>query len=199
MSASDLLPLSSLLLLAEAPMRTICVQDLPQSHYQAALVVEGQELLRGNRSRVVFMANVLADKLKDARGPLALVIAHERTAPRARRQVFWQCEHAGALRFVVCFGGAQLRGLEIAGAAVDLARYEWIRLEAGTHVQLQLDNPQNIVAEAIIVVIVEHALPPSREDRRPRWLEELSDASHLGGPTRVKGDTEAPAADRRPW
>lgn len=130
----------------------VAVSDWPGS-YQAVLSLDGRELWQGNRSRVVFLAGVLEEKL--GTGHLELAVVRASIAARARARVAWDSIGKGTLRFAVSFGGASLLSVGIEGMSFVPARCDGLLLENHTRLTLELENAQGASVDATVVLMVE--------------------------------------------
>jgi hypothetical protein len=153
------------------PAPTLRVEDLPHLPYEAALFIQDREVVRGNRSRVVYLANVFSEKLRSAQAPLELVTLFAAVAPRSQAELQWESPRAGRLRFCVCFGGVQLRGMKLGHKLLGGRSGEDLRLEVGAILRIHLDNHQGADTRAMVCLITELPSPALLlRDRAPAFV-----------------------------
>jgi len=80
---------------------------------QATLELDGQPLVRGNRSRVVLMAGASRRRLRELSGRSQVVVLQQILADSQSTTLCWTAPFAGSILHVACFGGAELTSVRI--------------------------------------------------------------------------------------
>ncbi len=123
---------------------------------QVVLALDAVPTLRGNRSRVVLISNLLEASLGNLAGELRLVVLQQDVPPQDRGVLRWLSPTPGVLLHLEHFGGLVLEGLRGPGEPFTPERQRPLR--QGHALELALFNPSVTAQRAVVVLLVDAIL-----------------------------------------
>lgn len=144
---------------------------------EAALRFDGRELLRGNRSRLVYLAGELAVRLPSTHGPLDVLVLPKRIRGPSSH-ITWHDPPTSVLHLAVCFGGAQITELSLRGVHSDVNPSAPFVLSESVPVTWQLARRESSDVSIELLIVVERI--PSAHRYEPLTLDSNQTAHLLG-------------------
>lgn len=127
--------------------------EVPSTGFcEAALHLDGRELLRGNRSRIVFLAGELRARLARLAGDVQIAVIRKEIGPSARAIAYWTSQAPVTLRFAACFGGGKLVDIRIGGQIVQPATLEVATVAKDVRVAMVVEGRPQASAEIVLLL-----------------------------------------------